>query len=731
MSNSSIDFCSSLDCPLRPYPELPEQNNVVNCVWNFSETIRKISSFISYPFRKIASFFSFPVKVELTNKKISPFPDIFIKTATETFDHKFYYIIREGKVYFKPMRTSQTSDWKEIPFAKTATYISADGDNLIVLDQNRRVHYAKTNAIDFHFTENSWEVTSFKLKWQKDWFNMDLVAPIVNFFKPAGLYPMEGARSIAMSHKGDTLYYTDTAGKKHPRPFIGVTTVYQLDPSGTRILFADPRLSNQFHNELTAPQEGRFIAESMDASGSTLFLIQRAKDAEGKEIHKMYTRYADFDSIEANPFLPATYDRNNTTPLVRILPGEDWLEQPSIVLEGRAHLTKQITITQTGRGQNQRQLRVEGTDSHGYAGYYHKMIYAKTWSFERTNHNIPAAAFLPEEERGLGLQLGPQIAQDYHGFVQTKEGVFPAVLRNFSFKGLNERNLHTLLEVQKPDGKSISYPLYARRGMTHLLEMKKKKPNWTLVSPDSKVKVVKVAKSAENILVTGKGLRANFSLNDKISPPPPRPPFFTRLYAKGALFFLGTAKDLLKIIRRIADKILQLNSTLKAEERLRQSLSLEDDADTKKVIQRLLAKNPTLAPQSVVDLLIHPAICTHLRKLMMGANAVILDDGEHLFQQLKNTPGAKSRVSSHPSLPGTSYGLETPLFGELLFWMDREGKFRFQFEAHSVKNLIKLYYHFCDFLHYRAHGRQQGKYGSSCHTDAAPLVIGLKNQTGL
>jgi hypothetical protein len=588
------------------------------------------------------------------------------------------------------------------------------------------VHYAKTNAIDFHFTENSWEVTSFKLQWQKEWFNMNLVAPIVNFFKPAGLYPMEGARSIAMSHKRDTLYYTDTAGKKHPDPFVGVTTLYQLDPSGTRILFADPWLSNQFHNEITGPQDGRFIAESMDASASTLFLIQRAKDAEGKEIHKMYTRFADFDSIGANPLLPATYDRNNTKPLVRILPGEDWLEQSSIVLEGSARLTKQITITQTGRGQSQRQLRVEGTDSQGCTGYYHKMIYAKTWSFERTGHSIRAAAFLPAEERGSGLQLGPQIAHDYQGSVQTKEGIFPAVLRNFSFKGLNERNLHTSLEIQNFAGKSISYPLYARRGMTHLLEIEKKKPHWTLVSADSKSQPIKIAKNADNILVIGKGIRASFSLNDKILPPPPLPHFFTRLYAKGALCFLGTTKDILKIIRRIAERVLRLNSTLKAEERLRHSLSLGDDADTKKVIQRLLAKNPALSPQSVVDLLLHPSVCTHLRKLMMGANAVILDDAGQLFQQLKNTPGAKPRISSHASLQGTCYGLETPLFGELLFWMDVEGKFRFQFEAHSIKNLVKLYYHFCDFLKYRAHGRQQGKYGSSVHTDAAPLVIALK-----
>ena len=366
-------------------------------------TLRKIYLTLLGPFKELSKIFYHRPSIQLADRRITAFP-IFVKTETDAFDQKCTYIIRDGKVYFKPFAAEHNDLWKEIPFPKKAVKISADGDNLIVLDEDQHVYYAKTNGIEFHVTDCGWHVCDFTLDWKKDWFNMDIVSSIVNFIKPAGLYAMQGARSLAISHKGkEALYYTDTAGKQHPDPFIGVTTLYMLDPSGTRIFFADPWLPSKFHNEITGPEEGRFVAETLDASASTLFVFQRARDASGKEIHKMYTRYADFDSIGSNPLLPSTYDRENKIPLVRVLPAEDWLEQPCIPLEGNAHLTKRITITQTGRGQANRQMRVEGTDRDGCTGYYYKNIYGRTWAFERTNHAISPEAFLPEEEQGTAL----------------------------------------------------------------------------------------------------------------------------------------------------------------------------------------------------------------------------------------------------------------------------------------------------------------------------------------
>ncbi|CAF4342907.1 unnamed protein product, partial [Rotaria magnacalcarata] len=97
---------------------------------------------------------------------------------------------------------------------------------------------------------------------------------------------------------------------------------------GTRIFFADPWLHNKFGNELTGPEDGRFKAETLAASASTIMVIQRARNEFGQEINKVYTRFADFDSIGSNPALKATYNRKNRLAMVRYIPSEDWIQQP-------------------------------------------------------------------------------------------------------------------------------------------------------------------------------------------------------------------------------------------------------------------------------------------------------------------------------------------------------------------------------------------------------------------
>jgi hypothetical protein len=244
---------------------------------------------------------------------------------------------------------------------------------------------------------------------------MDGVSLVVNLFKNPILESIKNYRSIAMSHKGhDTMYYTDMRGKKHPDPYVGVTTIYTLNEDGTRIFFADPWLQNKFENEITTPEEGQFKAETLSASASTIFLIQRARNENGREINKMYTRFGDFDSIGSNPALKATYNPMNKIPLIRFLPAEDWIHQPSILLEGKTRLTKNISILQIGWGQNSRELRVQGQNQQGQNGYFFKNIYDKQWNFQITDDmTIPEDEFLSESVPHTGFEQGPQIVHDY------------------------------------------------------------------------------------------------------------------------------------------------------------------------------------------------------------------------------------------------------------------------------------------------------------------------------
>ncbi len=404
---------------IQTYLSSSYQTNTTKLSDSSSSSSSVIKDFISRQFKKIAALFASDQNKKLTDRKLSVYPVIHIQTKTRTFDQKCNYVIQDGKVYFRPLAAKLYAPWKEIPFPQKATAISADGDNLMVLAEDKRIYYAKTNSIEFCITGTGWEVTSFNLQWKKDWFNLDFVAPIVNFFKPAEIYAMEGARSVAISHKRQDAQDYTLFLKRHREPAAGITTLYMLDPTGTRILFADPWLPNKFHNEITGPEEGRFVAESMDASASTLFLIQRAKDRKGREIHQMYTRFADFSSIGS-----ASLPIKNRTPDASGHPFEDWREQPMIPLKGQAHLTKHVTTLQTGKSRGERELRVEGTDQRGHTGYYHKGIYAHSWHFKRTDHAIPQKEFLPQKERGSGLRSGPAIAKDYTGWIKTQTGKF-------------------------------------------------------------------------------------------------------------------------------------------------------------------------------------------------------------------------------------------------------------------------------------------------------------------
>ncbi|MBS0636385.1 MAG: hypothetical protein JSS12_02645 [Verrucomicrobia bacterium] len=462
--------------PPQHFPEEEKKSKDVKDLSGFSKAIYHVKE----AFSNLRKAFSRPVYKEV--QELQEVPIAFNKGNAAAQDSKFYYRIVDGKVWFKPIAAAESAPWKEFGSGSfKAVSISADGDNVIVIDNEKKVHYAKSHSMNVHLVDESWEITSdSKVSWTTKWFNMYLVAPIRNRFKDPTL-TIENVRSFGISHKGkDARYYTDITGKKHPDPYIGVTTLYVLSNDGTRYYFADPWLSNKFENEITGPEDGQFVAENMAVAGSTLFVIQRALDTSGKEIHKMYTRYADFDSIGSNPALPATYNQDNKTPLIRILPAEDWREQPPIVLEGQAYVSKDIQILQTGQGQAQRQLRVAGLNAEGKSGYYFKNIYDQDWKFEETKQPVV------RDQLEVGFKSGPKIANDYAGtIVSSLKNIKGIQLTKFSRRGLNERGLHTKVEITLVGDKKLEIPLYARRGLRHLLgfDLSSKRLYWTMVVP--------------------------------------------------------------------------------------------------------------------------------------------------------------------------------------------------------------------------------------------------------
>jgi hypothetical protein len=260
------------------------------------------------------------------------------------------------------------------PFEPAARLValSADGDNLIVVDERRRVYYAKLGADPARVGT-----------WADVWGPLGFAAPLV--------LPRD-TLDWAISHRAQP--YQDIDGNPHPIS-AGVTTLYALfpgpsgAPSGSRIAYQDPWLpppsmeGAAWQREVCPPERGALTLLSMAASASTLAVMD-----DGGLVH---TRLADFDTLGHNPALPYSWRRERRQGLeanVRSLPPEDWRLQPRIP----GPHTSALTVFFTGAGNSKRRLRVVGTSTKGDPGYWEKDLADAAWRFVASPHARSLAA---------------------------------------------------------------------------------------------------------------------------------------------------------------------------------------------------------------------------------------------------------------------------------------------------------------------------------------------------
>jgi hypothetical protein len=321
--------------------------------------------------------------------------NVYFRNSQQGMSYENYYALKDGKIWIKPNEsaTGIKGEWKlfegtGIPFGNDVpsfkkndriTEFATDGTMIVAVSGRRRFYL--------------WQPT---LKENTTW-SEEIGAPFEDgLWLPENKVWSFGFSALRAPWKRLTpmhdivSYWEDIDGNKTQ---FGLTaTIYVAAPDGQKIFFTDTGLPATFNRAFTSPDRGAFVIENMSAAASTIFVIN--------ETGRMYTRMMDAEIEGGGPALKFTYKRGKRTDKVvpimdaiRSMPLPDWRRQEPVAQvagdkTGRAVITKNITIIQTGEGNAARELRVQGRNSNGHYGYYCKKIFDQDWKFKITGESF-------------------------------------------------------------------------------------------------------------------------------------------------------------------------------------------------------------------------------------------------------------------------------------------------------------------------------------------------------
>lgn len=317
-----------------------------------------------------------------------------LRSETQTFNRRYEFVLLDGEVYYRSRAevTGLQEPWAhlQVPdcFAGEVVGISVDDDELIAVDRDRWV-YVMDGALrepayfswSMRFGRPFWLGAGRTLPENKDW-----------------------EWSVISVLEDET--WRDDAGNEHRVGSNKVSHIWMLDDSGTELTYMDPWLPPDESYRACGPERGRFRAQSLSASGSTLFVVGPRGD--------LFTRLYDFDISGADPlFFDYSYEDQSeaTEPLIQ-LPSPAWVEQPKI----RGFITDRISVHKTGAGSSQRELRVEGRHR-GRTGFWTKSIHAQRWRFRATQELLVGDRLRNPHRDTSRRGLAPATKRRYGGIV--------------------------------------------------------------------------------------------------------------------------------------------------------------------------------------------------------------------------------------------------------------------------------------------------------------------------
>ena len=281
---------------------------------------------------------------------------VHLRTATESYNRRYAFAMRGGEMYAQ----IPGGPWRRMPlppcFDGRVQSIAVDDDELIALDDSRRVFtmdHALEDASLFNWSSR-WG-TPF---WTGPGYQLP---PDIRAWSWSVISPLEDGR------------WTDPAGNHTAIGSGKVSHIWALRRGGRRISFWDPWLPLDESYGMCGPLRGRFRAVNLSASGSTIFVIGPRGD--------MFTRLYDFDlSGHDDFFFSYSYDdqrgRGDGSPIQ--LPAASWVHHPKIP----GPITSTISIHKVGRDAIHRVMRVEAP-----GGYWEKdvtQLGRHAWRFHHT-----------------------------------------------------------------------------------------------------------------------------------------------------------------------------------------------------------------------------------------------------------------------------------------------------------------------------------------------------------
>lgn len=323
-------------------------------------------------------------------------PDqVVFRSTTQTYNRRYQFAVARGTIWYKSNTavTGIREPWARMKVSRCVdgkvTQISADDDEMIVVDEDRWIY-------DVDGILRRPEHFSWSLRWGPP------------FWTGPGMQLPTGFRTWAWSVVSplEDRTWLDPAGN-HPKVGEGkVSHIWLLSRNGRRLIYRDPWLPVDDSYAACLPHRDRFKAASMNASGSTLFIVGRHGD--------LFTRLFDFDISGNNSlFFKYSFGDQSRDPDPRIqLPAEPWTEQPKIP----GTITDRISIAKRGPGTIHRTLRVEGRRD-GTVGYWEKDLRAKSWRFVPTGGRLQGRILDNPQRPTSTVGLGRSTDRRYAGQV--------------------------------------------------------------------------------------------------------------------------------------------------------------------------------------------------------------------------------------------------------------------------------------------------------------------------